>query len=418
MKKKTLLMAILLIVLMSMLFNATPMVHSQVYDRPHLSVVTVSDVIDSNQTWRGNTVISAGQDILVVNSTITIADGNVTVYGNLTFENARVAAKTPGSWSFFFVTEYGNLTMTNTNMTREFCIASSLNAKVEIYDSIVWDIESRNASRVRVVRSSANSTYAFDDSKQDMIIVNMTNVDVYSRYSGSPTVDMYNCTVEFVKATNCHLNIAHTTIGQLDSHGYALLKFDNMTITGSWTHDGMLYWWTGRSVGWGNYWSIQWGETKASGTINGTGTEFKIEEAEFMPNPPTGKVYVGACMSISFKGNCTLHMRIYYTDQQVANVKVSTLKLYSRSDSLWQQLSLTGVNATGKYVWGNITSEETTFSKCFAALGTPTGVGGIVIPIDKIALLAPYIGLASTIAVATVATAVYVRRVKHRKEKQ
>jgi len=42
-------------------------------------------------------------------------------------------------------------------------------------------------------------------------------------------------------------------------------------------------------------------------------------------------------------------------------------------------------------------------------------VGGIVISVDKLALLAPYIALASTILVATTATAIYV---KHRKEKQ
>jgi hypothetical protein len=45
-------------------------------------------------------------------------------------------------------------------------------------------------------------------------------------------------------------------------------------------------------------------------------------------------------------------------------------------------------------------------------------VGGFTIPVDKFGLLAPYIGLASTILVATVATAVYVKRVKRRKEKQ
>jgi hypothetical protein len=45
-------------------------------------------------------------------------------------------------------------------------------------------------------------------------------------------------------------------------------------------------------------------------------------------------------------------------------------------------------------------------------------VGGIAISVDKFGLLAPYIGLASTILVATAATAIYVKRVKHRKEKQ
>jgi len=46
------------------------------------------------------------------------------------------------------------------------------------------------------------------------------------------------------------------------------------------------------------------------------------------------------------------------------------------------------------------------------------GVGGIVIPVNKLALLAPYIGLASTTIIAAVVTAVYFKRVKRRKEKQ
>jgi len=48
----------------------------------------------------------------------------------------------------------------------------------------------------------------------------------------------------------------------------------------------------------------------------------------------------------------------------------------------------------------------------------PISCGGIVISVDKFGLLAPYIGLTSTILAATVATATYVKRVKHRKEKQ
>jgi hypothetical protein len=47
-----------------------------------------------------------------------------------------------------------------------------------------------------------------------------------------------------------------------------------------------------------------------------------------------------------------------------------------------------------------------------------SSVGGFVIPVDKLGLLAPYIGLASTLIVATVATAVYVNRVKPKKKKQ
>ena len=44
--------------------------------------------------------------------------------------------------------------------------------------------------------------------------------------------------------------------------------------------------------------------------------------------------------------------------------------------------------------------------------------GGVGVPVDKLGLLAPYIGLASTILVATAATAIYVKHVKRRKERQ
>jgi len=48
----------------------------------------------------------------------------------------------------------------------------------------------------------------------------------------------------------------------------------------------------------------------------------------------------------------------------------------------------------------------------------PPGVGGVVVPVDKLGLLAPYIAYASTILVATAATSIYVKRVKRRKENQ
>jgi hypothetical protein len=45
-------------------------------------------------------------------------------------------------------------------------------------------------------------------------------------------------------------------------------------------------------------------------------------------------------------------------------------------------------------------------------------VGGVTTSVDKFGLLAPYIGLTSTLAVVAVATSVCVKRVKRRKEKQ
>jgi hypothetical protein len=55
----------------------------------------------------------------------------------------------------------------------------------------------------------------------------------------------------------------------------------------------------------------------------------------------------------------------------------------------------------------------------YLTLHSPYGsVGGSVVPVDKFVLLAPYIGLASTTMIGAVASAVYVRGVKRRKEKQ
>lgn len=53
----------------------------------------------------------------------------------------------------------------------------------------------------------------------------------------------------------------------------------------------------------------------------------------------------------------------------------------------------------------------------FAVSESVPAVGGIAVPVDKLGLLAPYIGLASTILVATGVTAIYAKRVKRRKEK-
>lgn len=48
----------------------------------------------------------------------------------------------------------------------------------------------------------------------------------------------------------------------------------------------------------------------------------------------------------------------------------------------------------------------------------PPGRGGVVISVDKLGLLAPYIGLAIAAMIGAVATTIYVRHVKRRKEKQ
>ena len=59
-----------------------------------------------------------------------------------------------------------------------------------------------------------------------------------------------------------------------------------------------------------------------------------------------------------------------------------------------------------------------TYTAYYGETPQPPPVGGVLVPVDKFGLLAPYIGLVSTLIFATVATAIYVKRVKRRKEKR
>jgi len=68
--------------------------------------------------------------------------------------------------------------------------------------------------------------------------------------------------------------------------------------------------------------------------------------------------------------------------------------------------------------WASGAEGENCEAESYSATSFSSGVGGVVVPIDKSSLLSPYIGLSSTTLVAAVAIAVYVKRVKRRKEKQ
>jgi subtilisin len=63
-----------------------------------------------------------------------------------------------------------------------------------------------------------------------------------------------------------------------------------------------------------------------------------------------------------------------------------------------------------KYGYGLVDAEKS------APPPPPSGVGGFLVPVDKFGLLVPYIGLASTILVGTVATTVYVKHAKRKKK--
>jgi hypothetical protein len=101
----------------------------------------------------------------------------------------------------------------------------------------------------------------------------------------------------------------------------------------------------------------------------------------------------------------------------------NTLK-YAYSSSPWNIETVDSTGDVGKYnslALDNANEAYISYYgslKCATTKYIPAAVGGFWSPVNKLGLLAPYIGLASTILVAAVATAVYVKRVKRRKEKQ
>ena len=108
---------------------------------------------------------------------------------------------------------------------------------------------------------------------------------------------------------------------------------------------------------------------------------------------------------------------IVYSLSEIIGVTESSLRAYEFDlyhDGEWRLIpdsTLDTVNRT-------VTFQTSYFSIYGIGGSPPLPVGGIVVTVDKLALLAPYIGLASTILVAAVATAISVKRVKRRKEKQ
>lgn len=75
---------------------------------------------------------------------------------------------------------------------------------------------------------------------------------------------------------------------------------------------------------------------------------------------------------------------------------------------------------TGYITAGQILATEAIISEgeMTSEQPVPLPVGGIYIPVDKLALLAPYIALTSIILVAIAATAIYFKHAKRRKKKQ
>jgi hypothetical protein len=149
-----------------------------------------------------------------------------------------------------------------------------------------------------------------------------------------------------------------------------------------------------------------------------------VTVASLASNPGTGfaagKGSIGKYVDVNLDSVADVtqvEIRLYYTDAEVAGLDESSLKMYYWTGATWAVCSNTGVNTVANYIWAIISA--TTTPNLDFLLGGPLGgggnpkpppsIGGEVYPVDKLALLTPYI--AAILVIAT--TAVVVKRRRH-----
>jgi len=127
------------------------------------------------------------------------------------------------------------------------------------------------------------------------------------------------------------------------------------------------------------------------------------------PAPPTGytivgisgqPVYYNITTTATYSGTITICMS--YDETQVAGSEAD-LKLMQKVDG-WNDIT-TSVDTVNNKIYGTTTSLST-----FIVASPTAPVGGIAFPVNKLALLAPWIALAALIAIVSVSVAVYWRR--------
>ncbi|MCJ7423767.1 hypothetical protein MUP01_05810 [Candidatus Bathyarchaeota archaeon] len=187
----------------------------------------------------------------------------------------------------------------------------------------------------------------------------------------------------------------HDLLGDRNSDGYASLRVIIYKL-GLWEATFML------SGGWDKAGNLI-GPVSFINLVGGTTTSMKLSvdykqqsldlrvSIKFSPYEIYGSIVFGDPLAPVFTGTMSGNLT---TEAAIPTLKMATSGEYAINETIPSEMVLDVDSQTEKTV------------------------GGIIIPVDKFGLLAPYIGLASTTAIGAVATVVYVRRAKRREEKQ
>jgi parallel beta-helix repeat protein len=152
--------------------------------------------------------------------------------------------------------------------------------------------------------------------------------------------------------------------------------------------------------------------------VNGTAT---VTVGQYSDNPGAGfsgdigkyiDVHIDSADSVT-----AIEIRLYYTDAEIAGLDESSLKLLWWNGEEWVECSDSGVNTTdvddySGYIWARITAESIPslgdlVGTAFGGGGFPPAppvVGGKAYPVNKLAILAPWIALSAAIIAATTVT--------------
>jgi len=119
------------------------------------------------------------------------------------------------------------------------------------------------------------------------------------------------------------------------------------------------------------------------------------------PSDPSGKVNIGKYVNATnVTADSWISLNVSYTDADLGNVDEDSLRMWKYNGTWTEVPPPNGVNIGGEYVYADITE----FS-IFAPLGNPSPfppVGGEAYPVNKLAILAPWIVLAMLLAGASI----------------